>query len=97
MMTMMKNPVILVTCILLFSTLTVLASQNGFGPKDCCFMFISHRLDKNKVVDFDYTDKMCSMESVLFTMKNGNKLCVDPSIQWVQNIIKAKEKLQASK
>ncbi|XP_044026134.1 C-C motif chemokine 4-like [Siniperca chuatsi] len=91
MMMMMKNPIILVTCILLFSSLTVMASQASSGPDDCCFEFYPKRLPKNRVVRYKYTDPRCSKEAVIFTMISGAKLCTNPSEPWVQNIITAKE------
>ncbi|TDH00288.1 hypothetical protein EPR50_G00186860 [Perca flavescens] len=93
MMTMMKNPVILVTCALLFSSLAVLAHQGSFGPNECCFQFISSRLRTDRVLRYEYTDKRCSMDGVFFTMKSGAQMCADPSLLWVKNLIKAKERL----
>ncbi|XP_028253567.1 C-C motif chemokine 4-like [Parambassis ranga] len=97
MMLMKKNPTVLVTCILLLSSLTALAYESAFSPKGCCFKFYSKRLPKNKVLSYTHTDKLCSMEGVLFEMKEGKELCVDPNMQWVKNIIKAKNKLQSAK
>ncbi|XP_075940893.1 C-C motif chemokine 4-like [Anarhichas minor] len=94
MMMMMKNPMTLMTCTLLFSSLAVVAYQGSFGPNECCFNFISTRLRKDKVVSYKFTDERCSMEGVSFTMKNGAEICADPSLQWVKFIIKAKERLQ---
>ncbi|KAM4522248.1 C-C motif chemokine 4-like [Odontesthes bonariensis] len=90
--TMMKNPVTLLACILIFSSLTVLASDNTFGPDKCCFKFIANRLPKNKVTSYKYTDRLCSMEGVLFTMKRGNEICADATQQWVKDIIEAKDR-----
>ncbi|XP_044026138.1 C-C motif chemokine 4-like [Siniperca chuatsi] len=92
MMMMMKNPIILVTCILLFTSLTVMASPTSFGPNECCFEFFSRRLPKNRVVRYKHTDKQCPKTAVIFTMMNGAELCTNPSEPWVQNIIVAKEK-----
>ncbi|XP_070705824.1 C-C motif chemokine 4-like [Pempheris klunzingeri] len=89
---MMKNSIILVTCLLLMSSVAVLASENGFGPVECCFSFHSTRLPKNKVVSYKYTDKRClSQSAVIFKMKKGGVVCASPSVQWVKDIIKAKE------
>ncbi|XP_040920635.1 C-C motif chemokine 5-like [Toxotes jaculatrix] len=95
MMMMMKNPIVLVACMLLLSSLTVMASQSVFGPDECCFNFISHPLPKKRVVSYKYTDKLCPMEGVLFTMLNRAKLCANPSTEWVKNIIKIKDEAQA--
>ncbi|XP_061562947.1 chemokine (C-C motif) ligand 38, duplicate 4 [Cololabis saira] len=90
MMMMMKNPVILVTCLMSLSFLAVLASENSFGPDKCCFRYISYRLPLKKVQSFKYTDTLCSMEGVLFTMRKGAEICADPTMPWVKRIIEAK-------
>ncbi|XP_038581993.1 C-C motif chemokine 26-like [Micropterus salmoides] len=89
MMMMKKNPIILVTCVLLSSSLAV--------PEilyDCCLQFFSTRLPKNSVVSYKYTEKGCLHKAVLFTMRNGAKICVNPSEKWVKNIIKTKHWIQ---
>ncbi|XP_068433573.1 C-C motif chemokine 4-like [Clinocottus analis] len=96
MMMMMKNPLTLMTCTLLFSSLAVQAYEASFGPDACCFRFISTRLPKDKVVNVEFTDKRCSKEGVFFTMKNKAKICADPSLPWVKFLIKAKERLRTN-
>ncbi|KAL6095655.1 ccl3 [Pungitius sinensis] len=90
---MMKNPIALMTCTLLFSSLAVLAYQGSFGPDECCFDFISSRLRKDVVQSYRLTDERCSMDGVYFTLKNGVKICANPSHRWVKFLIKAKERL----
>ncbi|XP_029281464.1 C-C motif chemokine 4-like [Cottoperca gobio] len=87
---MMKNRIILVTCVVLFSSLAVLAHQGSFGPDECCLNFVIKRLRKNNVVSHKYTDRRCKNEGVIFTMKSGNEICADPSVKWVKNLVKAK-------
>ncbi|XP_040016439.2 C-C motif chemokine 4-like [Gasterosteus aculeatus] len=90
----MKNPGALMTCALLFSSLAAAARQGSFGPDECCFAASSTRLRENNVLSYKFTDDRCSREGVFFTVKNGAKICADPSDQWVQFLIKAKEGLQ---
>ncbi|XP_047429892.1 C-C motif chemokine 5-like [Mugil cephalus] len=94
---MMKNSVILATCVVLLSSLIVQASESSFGPDQCCFKFYTRPLPKKKVEALQYTGKLCPMEGVLFKMRNGAVLCVDPSAAWVKPIIEAKEKQMAKK
>ncbi|XP_037541042.1 C-C motif chemokine 4-like [Nematolebias whitei] len=96
-MMMMKNPVTVATCLLLFSSLAVLVKEisGSNSPTECCFGFYSNPLPKSRVVSFQKTDHQCPKEGVLLTTKKGDKVCVDPSQQWVKNIIKLKEKVQA--
>ncbi|XP_047429891.1 lymphotactin-like [Mugil cephalus] len=92
----MKNPIILAICIFIFSSVAVHGPESILVPNLCCYKF-SSRLPKNKVVDFQYTDKLCPLEGVLFRMKRGVVLCADPSMPWVKAIIDAKEKELAGK
>ncbi|CAK6962557.1 C-C motif chemokine 3-like [Scomber scombrus] len=92
----MKSSIVLMTCILLLSALAVQA-QNGFGPDECCFKHYPRVLGKKSVVSYKHTDKQCPTAGVLFTMRNGAQFCVNPSAEWVQKIIKAKDKAMAAK
>ncbi|XP_054900475.1 monocyte chemotactic protein 1B-like [Poeciliopsis prolifica] len=94
-MVMMKNSIIMATCLLLLSSLALQSYANSFGPDECCFKFYPKKLQQSRVVGFRYTDALCPMEGVLFTMKAGKEICVDATQQWVKNIIKSKEKNQA--
>ncbi|XP_043961747.1 C-C motif chemokine 4-like [Gambusia affinis] len=93
-MAMMKNSAIMATCLLLLSSLALQSYASSFGPDECCFKFFPKRLQKSAVVDFKFTDALCPMEGVLFTMKAGKEICVDPTQQWVKKIIKTKERNQ---
>uniref|UniRef100_A0A096LSY3 C-C motif chemokine n=2 Tax=Poecilia formosa TaxID=48698 RepID=A0A096LSY3_POEFO len=94
-MVMMKNSVIMATCLLLLSSLALQTDANSFGPDECCFKFFPKRLQKSAVANFRYTDSLCPMEGVLFLMKGGKEVCVDATQQWVKKIIKTKEINQA--
>uniref|UniRef100_A0A8P4KMU1 C-C motif chemokine n=2 Tax=Dicentrarchus labrax TaxID=13489 RepID=A0A8P4KMU1_DICLA len=85
-MMMMKNPIVLVTCVLLLSSLAVLAYPNSFGPDECCFKF-AKSLPKTKVSNYRYTEGQCPMSAVIFMMKKGRQFCANPSENWVQDII----------
>ncbi|XP_017264591.1 C-C motif chemokine 3-like [Kryptolebias marmoratus] len=93
-MTMMKNPVTLATCLLLLSSLAVLVkeSSGSYSPGECCFDFYFKPLLSVRVASFKPTDPACAKEGVVFTMKRGRKLCVDPTQEWVKKIMQAKEK-----
>uniref|UniRef100_A0A3B3YAA9 Chemokine interleukin-8-like domain-containing protein n=1 Tax=Poecilia mexicana TaxID=48701 RepID=A0A3B3YAA9_9TELE len=98
-MVMMKNSVIMATCLLLLSSLALQTDANSFGPDECCFKFFPKRLQKSAVVNFRYTDSLCPMEVYhyffIFLMKGGKEVCVDATQQWVKKIIKTKEINQA--
>nr|QIH54607.1 C-C motif chemokine 3 [Larimichthys crocea] len=87
MMMMMKKPIVLMTCLLLVSSLAIVASQVSFGPENCCFDFVAGKLNKRKVVEYRYTDPRCAKQAVVFTMKKGSELCARASEDWVKNIV----------
>ncbi|XP_039873421.1 C-C motif chemokine 3-like [Simochromis diagramma] len=87
MMMMMKNPVILMACIVLLSSLVT--SDSTFGPEKCCFQFLHKRFPANRVTSFEYTDKRCAMEGVLLKTVGDKQLCADPTMQWVKKIIES--------
>ncbi|XP_022044806.2 C-C motif chemokine 14-like [Acanthochromis polyacanthus] len=91
---MMKMKIALVTCVLLVSSLALVASESSFGPQFCCFSYYEGRLRKANVMDVRLTASMCAKKGVILTMLNGLNVCVDPSVQWVKSIIEAKEKEQ---
>ncbi|CAK6962556.1 C-C motif chemokine 3-like [Scomber scombrus] len=72
-------------------------NKDGFGPDECCFKHYPRVLGKKSVVSYKHTDKQCPTAGVLFTMRNGAQFCVNPSAEWVQKIIKAKDKAMAAK
>uniref|UniRef100_A0A3B3V088 C-C motif chemokine 3-like n=1 Tax=Poecilia latipinna TaxID=48699 RepID=A0A3B3V088_9TELE len=99
-MVMMKNSVIMATCLLLLSSLALQTYANSFGPDECCFKFFPKRLQKSAVANFRYTDSLCPMEVYHYffmrLMKNKCiEVCVDATQQWVKKIIKTKEINQA--
>ncbi|XP_058469939.1 chemokine (C-C motif) ligand 38, duplicate 6 [Solea solea] len=92
---MMKTVITLVAFILIFSSPAALASRSFYSPDECCFVFYPKPLSVKKVVSYKYTDRMCPMEGVLFTMQSNANICGDPSVEWVKNILKAKQKVKA--
>ncbi|XP_054603855.1 C-C motif chemokine 5-like [Nothobranchius furzeri] len=95
MMMTMKNPVILATCVLIFSSLTILAHESEFAADVCCFHFYSKPLKEANVKSIRWTDNLCPKQGVLFSMKAGRDSCVDPSQRWVKEIMEVKENIQA--
>ncbi|XP_013867347.1 C-C motif chemokine 4-like [Austrofundulus limnaeus] len=96
MMMMMKSPVTMATCLLLFSSLAILVKEisGSHNPNLCCFGFSSTPLITSQVVRVHKTEPLCPMEGVIFVKKKGKKLervCVEPSQEWVKNIMMEKE------
>ncbi|XP_053089745.1 C-C motif chemokine 3-like isoform X2 [Pangasianodon hypophthalmus] len=65
---------------------TVAESANG--PKTCCFSFQTHKIPVRLITAYQETDQHCSKPGVIFTLKSGREVCVDPNVEWVQKHMK---------
>lgn len=74
----------------LFSCLAVYASQSSFGPDECCFNIYNQNkpLPRKKVVSYRWINAGCPKPAVIFKMRSNAELCVSPSQEWAQKIIK---------
>uniref|UniRef100_A0A7N8WW54 Chemokine interleukin-8-like domain-containing protein n=1 Tax=Mastacembelus armatus TaxID=205130 RepID=A0A7N8WW54_9TELE len=61
---------------------------NSIGPEDCCFEFYPRRIKKELLVSYEMTDHRCARRAALFLTQRSRRICVDPSLSWVQNIMK---------
>ncbi|MED6272571.1 hypothetical protein CHARACLAT_031721 [Characodon lateralis] len=76
-------------CILGATLLSTVLCTNGTGPDDCCFKFYPRRMRKEVIGKYYFTDYRCPKAGVIFvTAQKGLHICVDPSLPWVENIIK---------
>ncbi|KAM3590292.1 uncharacterized protein V6R79_007099 [Siganus canaliculatus] len=62
---------------------------DGNTPDDCCFSFYPRRLNKNLVREYDLTDDRCSKRGVILITKKSRRICADPGLTWVENIMKS--------
>ncbi|CAI5672251.1 unnamed protein product [Oreochromis niloticus] len=58
------------------------------GPDNCCFKFYPRRFRANLVESYYLTDPGCLKPAVIFLTKKSRSICVDPSLSWVDNIMK---------
>ncbi|XP_060731355.1 C-C motif chemokine 18-like [Tachysurus vachellii] len=68
---------------------TVMADNiNGAGF--CCFEFHKRPFPAANVVSYEETRPECALPGVILTTKRGFRICADPEVDWVQQIIKIK-------
>ncbi|XP_017328325.1 C-C motif chemokine 3 isoform X2 [Ictalurus punctatus] len=69
-------------------------AQNGNGPARCCFSFQKpeNKIPIRVITAYEVTDLQCAKPGVIFTVKEGRKVCADPDVKWVQNLIKKIDK-----
>ncbi|KAL2093434.1 hypothetical protein ACEWY4_010746 [Coilia grayii] len=58
------------------------------GPKMCCFKFESRPLPAKRVIAYSLTSTLCSKPAVILQTAR-RQVCVQPSNDWVQEIIKS--------
>uniref|UniRef100_A0A3Q0SIU1 C-C motif chemokine n=1 Tax=Amphilophus citrinellus TaxID=61819 RepID=A0A3Q0SIU1_AMPCI len=82
----MKTAHILLLCILGAALLSTVDCGNG--PDNCCFVFYPRRINKNLIRSYNLTDHRCAKAAVILVTKNSRQICADPSLSWVENIMK---------
>ncbi|KAI5610232.1 C-C motif chemokine 3-like, partial [Silurus asotus] len=63
-------------------------SKPGVGL--CCFEFHKRPVPAASIVSVEQTRFDCTFPGVIFTTKKGYKICADPEMDWVKEIIKSK-------
>uniref|UniRef100_A0AAX7VI87 Chemokine interleukin-8-like domain-containing protein n=1 Tax=Astatotilapia calliptera TaxID=8154 RepID=A0AAX7VI87_ASTCA len=84
----MKTTHILLLCILGAALLSAVNCTTGNGPDNCCFKFYPRRIRANLVESYYMTDHRCPKPAAIFITKKGRSLCMDPSLSWVDSIMK---------
>ncbi|XP_026150504.1 uncharacterized protein LOC113123009 [Mastacembelus armatus] len=55
---------------------------------NCCWKFYPKRIKKDLLISYQMTDHRCLRKGVIFVTQKSHRICVDPSLSWVQNIMK---------
>ncbi|KAM5215973.1 C-C motif chemokine 5-like [Hipposideros larvatus] len=58
-----------------------------YHPLDCCFTHVTHRVQRQRIIDYYETSSQCSKPGVVFITKKGYFICANPSDDWVQDYI----------
>ncbi|XP_073692093.1 C-C motif chemokine 13-like [Garra rufa] len=63
---------------------------NGVNtPSECCFKFYGRKISVHKLDSYMETRMDCLKPGVIFVTKKGLRLCADPKLSWVRNVMKA--------
>ncbi|KAG7330644.1 hypothetical protein KOW79_006866 [Hemibagrus wyckioides] len=65
-------------------------AQNANGAGLCCFEFHKNPFPAANVVSYEETRSDCTLPGVILTTKRGFRICADPEVDWVQQVIKSK-------
>ncbi|XP_058251789.1 C-C motif chemokine 3-like [Hemibagrus wyckioides] len=65
-------------------------AQNASGADLCCFEFHKKPFPAANVVTYEETRSDCTVPGVILTTKKGFRFCVNPEMDWVQQIMKIK-------
>ncbi|KAF4088684.1 hypothetical protein AMELA_G00057470 [Ameiurus melas] len=83
---MFSRPLLLVllglSCLQSF---TMALSANG--ASECCFEFLKKPLPMANVVSYEETRSDCSVPGVILTTRKNLRVCADPEVDWVKQII----------
>ncbi|NXP25959.1 CCL14 protein, partial [Scytalopus superciliaris] len=65
-----------------------------YSPSECCFRYVKAALRLANLKDFYSTPRECFNPAIVFTTKDGTKICANPEEPWVQRAV---GRLQKSK
>ncbi|XP_036406151.1 C-C motif chemokine 3-like [Megalops cyprinoides] len=93
----MKPTSLIISALLLSALCALVFSQSydvfadSHGPDECCFDYVTKIKYESAMISYKNTHPSCSLKAVIFTRRDGAKLCADPSKEWVQRIMKGLE------
>ncbi|XP_060731313.1 C-C motif chemokine 3-like [Tachysurus vachellii] len=62
-----------------------IVADNGEGPAQCCFSFLTQPISVRVITAYEVTELQCSKPGVIFTLQDGRHVCADTGIKWVKN------------
>uniref|UniRef100_A0A2K6EAP0 C-C motif chemokine ligand 14 n=1 Tax=Macaca nemestrina TaxID=9545 RepID=A0A2K6EAP0_MACNE len=84
-------------CFLLPSLLHALGLQDQpmvwgtLSPSECCLTYTTHKILRQRIMDYYETNSQCSKPRIVFITKRGHSICTNPRDKWVQDYIKHME------
>ncbi|XP_062997325.1 C-C motif chemokine 17-like [Elgaria multicarinata webbii] len=82
------KPALLLALLLAISYQLVAASPPTV-PRECCFSVKKGRpLPIRDIVSYYWTPSECYLRAVVFVMKRGSMVCLDPDTRWVRSAIR---------
>ncbi|XP_072315418.1 C-C motif chemokine 36.1 [Eucyclogobius newberryi] len=83
----MKTSSTLLLCLLALLLSSAFCSNAG-NPTNCCFRNYPSKIAKGKIQKYIQTEERCAKAGVIFVTLKNKKICVDPNMTWVQNIMR---------
>ncbi|XP_051799837.1 C-C motif chemokine 36.1 isoform X1 [Acanthochromis polyacanthus] len=84
----MRTAYILLLCVLGAAMLSTVTCENSRGLDSCCFSYHLRRIKKDLVSSYFVTDNRCTKPGVVLVTKQSRRICADPSLSWVEGIMK---------
>uniref|UniRef100_A0A3B1KB07 C-C motif chemokine n=1 Tax=Astyanax mexicanus TaxID=7994 RepID=A0A3B1KB07_ASTMX len=78
--------------IYLFITITcvhdciILLNENSKGMNVCCTSFYQRQIPAGRIVSYEETSLGCTRPGLIFVVRNGKRVCVNPNLGWVQKV-----------
>ncbi|XP_033076295.1 C-C motif chemokine 14 [Trachypithecus francoisi] len=73
-------------------TKTESSSREGTSPpSECCLTYTTHKIPRQRIMDYYETNSQCSKPGIVFITKRGHSICTNPRDKWVQDYIKHME------
>uniref|UniRef100_A0A1D5QA65 C-C motif chemokine ligand 14 n=1 Tax=Macaca mulatta TaxID=9544 RepID=A0A1D5QA65_MACMU len=63
----------------------------GPYPSECCLTYTTHKILRQRIMDYYETNSQCSKPRIVFITKRGHSICTNPRDKWVQDYIKHME------
>ncbi|XP_046707786.1 C-C motif chemokine 3-like [Silurus meridionalis] len=86
----MSSPSFLMVLLVLSCFQSVTVAQSVGGADLCCFEFHKRPIPAAYIVSVEETRSDCTLPGVIFTTKKTFRMCADPEVDWVKQIIESK-------
>ncbi|KAF7706830.1 C-C motif chemokine 3-like [Silurus meridionalis] len=73
------------SCLQSFTT-----AQNANGAGLCCFEFHKRPIPSANIAAVQDTRFDCTLPGVILKTKKGRRICADPEVDWVKELMKSK-------
>ncbi|XP_028692042.1 C-C motif chemokine 14 isoform X2 [Macaca mulatta] len=68
-----------------------LVGMGTLPPSECCLTYTTHKILRQRIMDYYETNSQCSKPRIVFITKRGHSICTNPRDKWVQDYIKHME------
>ncbi|KAG9274738.1 C-C motif chemokine 3-like [Astyanax mexicanus] len=60
--------------------------ENAKGMNVCCTSFYQRQIPAGRIVSYEETSLGCTRPGLIFVVRNGKRVCVNPNLGWVQRV-----------